>query len=65
MDPEILSIASIMTDMRQSQIQSAVQIQLLRMAMDNQTQAVEELLSNSPGLVPLNPGLGNHLDMYV
>ncbi|HEX3048629.1 MAG TPA: YjfB family protein [Bacillota bacterium] len=65
MDPGMLSIANAMTDMRQSQIQTAVQMQLLQMAMDSQTQAVEELLQASSGTVPTNPNLGNHLDMYV
>jgi hypothetical protein len=65
MDSEMLGIASAMTAMRQSQIQTAVQMQLLQMAMDNQTQAVEELLQGSSGKVPTDPNLGNYLDMYV
>ena len=67
MDSGIMSIVDLYSGMRQIQVQTAVQTSLLRMTLDNQVQAVEELLNSalSPQ-APLNPPyLGQNIDIVV
>lgn len=67
MDSGIMSIVDLYSGMRQIQVQTAVQTSLLRMTLDNQVQAIEELLNStlSPQ-APLNPPyLGQNIDIVV
>jgi hypothetical protein len=67
MDTDVLSIASAYTYMQQTQLQSQIQTQVLRNAMDTQSQIMQELLQGvSAAAAPVNPPyLGNNIDMYL
>lgn len=67
MDSDMMSIASAYSGMQMNQLQTAVQTQLLRNAMDAQTQLSQELLQGMAGpSVKMNPShLGNNLDVYA
>lgn len=59
-----MSIASSYTGMKQSQLQSSVQTQMLRASMDSQAQAAQELLKSLPQsqMVSGPANLGRNID---
>lgn len=63
----VMDIANTFSSMKQIQLQSAIQTQVLRNAMNSQTQILQELLpSNSVSSDTINPpNLGNNIDMLV
>jgi hypothetical protein len=67
MDSEMMSIVNAFDGMKQMQLQSTIQTSLLRTSLDMQTQAVEQLLSSTPGPeAPVNPPyLGQNLDIRI
>ncbi len=67
MDAGLLSIAKVSTAFQQVQVQSAMQTQLLRNAMDSQAQNVQALLQGMAGTTATasHPYLGNSVDVYV
>jgi hypothetical protein len=67
MDTGLLSIAKVSTVLQQVQVQSAMQTQLLRNAMDSQAQNVQALLQGMAGSTAMasHPYLGNSVDVYV
>jgi hypothetical protein len=64
MDMDVMSIASSYTGMKQSQLQSSVQTQMLRASMDSQAQAAQELLKSLPQnqMVSGPANLGRNID---
>lgn len=62
---DVMSVASAAMGMHQAQLATEVQVRLLRMAMDSGTQVMEQLLQEMSGTVPMNPNIGNNLDIYV
>lgn len=63
MDSDVMGIVSASTGIRQSQIMMAVQTQMLRTSMDNQAQAMQDLLEALPAAGPSH--LGNKIDITV
>lgn len=63
MDSDMMGIASASTGIRQNQVLMAVQTQMLRTSMDNQAQAMQNLLESLPVAGPSN--LGTKLDITV
>ncbi len=66
MDMDLMSIAYAFSDMKQIQVQSEFQTQVLRNAMDTQTQMAQDLLQVLAASAAINPPyLGNNLDVYA
>ncbi len=67
MDMDVMAIANAYSGMRQSQVQMAVQTQMLKASMDIQTQAVQDLLNSvSPEQANIGPAhLGSNIDIRV
>jgi len=62
---DVMSVANIYTALRMNQVQTAVETSLLRLAMDTQAQAVQNLIEDL-GAVSINPAhLGNNIDVYL
>lgn len=67
MDTNLMSIAYASSALSQTQTLSAIQTQLLRNAMDIETQNAQELLQLMAGSTATasHPFLGNKLDVFV
>lgn len=62
---DVMSVANIYTALQMNQVQNAVQTGLLKMAMDSQTQAAQNIIQDLAA-APANPEhLGNNIDMYL
>ena len=55
-----MAIAALSVDMNAAKVQQELGISVLKMAMENQTAAVEETLE---AIESLDPALGNNLDI--
>lgn len=63
---DVTSLATIATRMSQAQTQSAVQLAVLKKAMDTQAQGAMQLIQAVAQSAPNNPPhLGNHVDVSV
>lgn len=67
MGPDLMSIAYAMGGMQQTQTLNAIQTQLLRNAMDTQTQNAQALLQGMVATTATanHPFLGKNVDVYV
>jgi hypothetical protein len=63
---DVTSLATIATRMSQAQTQSAVQLAVLKKAMDTQAQGAMQLIQAVAQSTPNNPPhLGNHVDVSI
>lgn len=61
---DVMSVVNIYSALQTNQVHTAVQTGVLRMAMDSQAQAAQNLITELTA-APVNPEyLGNSIDMY-
>lgn len=62
---DVMSVANIYTALQMNQVQNAVQTSLLKMTMDSQTQAAQNIIEDLAA-APVNPEhLGNTIDIVA
>jgi hypothetical protein len=60
------SIAAVATDMSQARTEGAVQLAVLKKAMDIQAQGAMQLIQAAAQVIPNNPpNLGNQVDVFA
>jgi hypothetical protein len=63
---DVLGIAAAASDMAQSRLANAVQIAVLKKAMDIESQAALQLVEAAAQVIPANPpNLGNQIDTFA
>ena len=63
---DAVSIAALATDMSQAKTESAVQLAVLKKAMDVEAQGAMQLIQAAAQVIPNNPPhLGNKIDTFV
>jgi hypothetical protein len=63
---DVLGIAAAASDMAQSRLANAVQIAVLKKAMDIEAQAALQLVEAAAQVIPANPpNLGNQIDTFA
>jgi hypothetical protein len=63
---DAMSIANVATSLAQAQTESAVQVAVLRKAMDIQAQGAQQLIQAAAQAIPVNPpNLGKNVDVFA
>ncbi len=63
---DAISIAALATDMSQAKTESAVQLAVLKKAMDVEAQGAMQLIQAAAQVIPNNPPhLGNKIDTFA
>jgi hypothetical protein len=63
---DVLGIAAAASDLAQSRLANAVQIAVLKKAMDIEAQAALQLVEAAAQVIPVNPpNLGNQIDTFA
>ncbi len=63
---DAMSIANVATSLAQAQTESAVQVSVLRKALDIQAQGAQQLIQAAAQVIPTNPPhLGKNVDVLA
>lgn len=60
-----MTIAAMSVDMHQAQAQQELGLSVMKMAMDSEAVAVDELIGDMASAVSVDPGLGANVDIMA